>query len=40
MENLRRYRIKLDSFKEFLNDTGKGIALFDLIISFLTAYIL
>lgn len=40
IERLRQYRIKLDSTNEFLNNQGKGIALFDLIGTFVIAYIL
>lgn len=42
ISNLRKYRIKLDdiSTKQFLNDTGNGISLFDLIGTFIIAYIL
>lgn len=39
MENIRQYRIKLDSV-DFLNNQGKGIALFDLIGTFIIAYLL
>ena len=38
IEKLRQYRMQFES--PFFNDQGQGIALFDLIISFLTAYIL
>lgn len=40
MESIRQYRIKLDSTDEFLNNQGKGIALFDLIGTFIIAYLL
>lgn len=40
MESIRQYRIKLDSADEFLNSQGKGIALFDLIGTFIIAYLL
>jgi len=40
MENLRQYRIKLDSSTYFLNSQGKGISLFDLIGTFIVAYLL
>ena len=42
ISSLRKYRIKLDeiSTKEFLNNTGNGISLFDLIGTFVIAYIL
>lgn len=40
IQNLRQYRIKLDSTDEFLNNQGKGIALFDLIGTFIIAYLL
>jgi len=40
ISNIRQYRIKLDSTDEFLNNQGKGISLFDLIGTFIVAYIL
>jgi hypothetical protein len=40
IQNLRQYRIKLDFTDEFLNSQGKGIALFDLIGTFVIAYLL
>ncbi len=40
IQNLRQYRIKLDSTNEFLNSQGKGISLFDLIGTFIIAYLL
>lgn len=40
ISELRQYRIKLDSTTEFLNTQGKGIALFDLIGTFIIAYFL
>jgi hypothetical protein len=40
MESIRQYRIKLDSSTDFLNNQGKGIALFDLIGTFIIAYLL
>lgn len=40
MESIRQYRIKLDSIDGFLNSQGKGIALFDLIGTFVIAYLL
>lgn len=40
IEKLRQYRIKLDSIDDFLNNQGKGIALFDLIGTFIIAYLL
>ena len=40
MDTLRQYRINLDSTDEFLNNQGKGIALFDLTGTFIIAYLL
>lgn len=41
MESIRRYRIKLDGLSsgEFLNSESKGISLFDLIGTFIIAYV-
>lgn len=40
MENIRRYRVELDNPSEFLNNQSKGISLFDLLGTFIVAYIL
>lgn len=39
LSNLRRHRLDLETFPIY-NDQNKGIALFDLIISFIGAYLL
>ena len=38
IQELRKYRINLE--EDFLNDKSNGIALFDTIITFITAYII